>query len=250
MPRTLKISAARNPALLVAIFSLSMSGAASGQQLGDLPVDVDAAPGYVRAISLVAERSDDEVRSFLASASFQNLSPEEADDLYLLVKARPGVAVPVLAEVLRTGLTSGLLARGEAAQVIDLLSYAADEQSLALLSDLLAEFNVQSLDNAVGRLLDYADGRVNPFVLAYRGMAMGNTKVQRQVVSWVESRAGQEHGLAGWASAILVNRAGTVALDELLTVDPIIAHMKDRKVPPGLLAELERQVAGKRPEPH
>jgi hypothetical protein len=113
-----KLAAGKIALLLAGGFSLAASSAAGGQ-LGELPVDGNAVPEYVRALSPIVGHSDDEVRSHLASVTFQSLSPEETDDLYLLVKTRPAVAVPVLAYVLRSGLAGGSMTPAEVAQVVD-----------------------------------------------------------------------------------------------------------------------------------
>lgn len=236
-------------AAAVAVVCLLGSGEAGlAQPLGELPVDSSSRADFARGRSPVLAWTPEEIRAHLSAESYRDLTPEEADDLYLLARSRPEVALPFFETVLQNGLERGSLSRDQTIQVIDLLSYSANAGGLEVLSRLTAASKSPLLEQSVSRLLDYADGWSNPYSLAYWAMALGNPAVERQVLGWVRDRVDRGHGFADWASAIMQSRSGATPGDGLLAGDPILSRLTGGQLPEGLRTELEKRAReGARP---
>ena len=119
------------------------------------------------------------------------------------------------------------------------IAYVGSEQSLQEASKLI------KLDEAlfgymVENTLASAQGRGNPFSIAYSGFGIGNPAVEKRVITWVEAflarhatreRPPVEHAIWAvplvdrlWAEA-MVERYGGVPTEAQLAVDPIYSRL-------------------------
>lgn len=231
------------PALLA--LSLALAGPAQGQTL-QLPVAEDAPPpSFERRASPVLALTDEQARGLAAAARYGSLSAEAADDLYLLALSRPAVVLPVLERRLGAALAADPPARREVRQLADLIAYAGDERALAALERLMASGHGPALQGSVGRLLDYADGRINPFLLAYRAVE-GGPEVRGEAVAWALERAAHGQGLDQWASAILELSGPAASPAAALADDPLVRQLPGGRSPEGLQSALEEKAATRR----
>jgi hypothetical protein len=228
-------------AAVAVVCLLGLGEAGLAQPLGELPVDSSSRADFVRGRSPVLAWTPEEIRAHLATESYRDLTPEEADDLYLLARSRPEITVPFFETALQGSLERGALSREQTVQVIDLLSYSANDAGLKALSRLAARSENPLLAQSVSRLLDYADGWSNSYSLAYQAMALGNPAVERQVLDWVQDRADRGHGFADWASAIVQSHSASAPVEGLVAGDPILSRLTGGQAPESLRSELEKQ---------
>lgn len=181
-----------------------------------------------RAIPSDAEDALFRIR--LAEALDRDYSKQTADELQMLSIQRSDVAVPELQRRLSVFSHQGqeTLPRNAAIHA-DALAYVANGLAVDALCDLCAE-NSDLFCPYLERSLDYAEGRLNPFTLAYRVMAKPEAVVQEAAIHWANSMIGFPHFRQRLAEAML-DRYGKVPGDSEWAMDPIVSRLKERASP-------------------
>lgn len=169
--------------------------------------------------------SSHEVRKSLAEdlgAVFRNKSSMDLNDnLYSIVNRNQVTVIPDLLSQLRSG---ALVDRPERHyQLLDVIAYIANEQAIEILSNLAAE-DPASDKHFVGKSLDYAFGRENPFILAYRVLERISPEAGRPIGDWAKERLTSSQCLALWADAALERYQG-IPSDDVLATDPITSRV-------------------------
>jgi hypothetical protein len=118
---------------------------------------------------------------------------------------------------------------GNSAIHADALAYVANGLAVDALCDLCAG-NADLFCPYLERSLDYAEGRLNPFTLAYRAIARPEATVQDATIHWADSMIGFPHFRQRLAEAML-DRYGKVPSQTEWTTDPIASRLKDRASP-------------------
>jgi hypothetical protein len=216
-------------------------------QTQELPLDQGASPTWSRAQSSVLEKTAPEVEDLIRQSQARELSPEETDDIYLVVLARPELALPILERELTEGLRAHELSDRKIAQLRDFIAYAGNEEALQVLARLRSEFEEPRLKGGVTSLLYYAEGRVNPFFLAYSPAAVSNQRSREEVLVWVQMKATHPEGLRDWAEALLSRQEPKSGLAAALDEDPLVSQIHNAGVVQSLREEVARQRRG-RPE--
>ena len=181
-----------------------------------------------RAIPSDAEDALFRIR--LAEALDRDYSKQTADELQMLSIQRSDVAVPELQRRLSVFSHQGqeTLPRNAAIHA-DALAYVANGLAVDALCDLCAE-NSDLFCPYLERSLDYAEGRLNPFTLAYRVMAKPEAVVQDAAIHWANSMIGFPHFRQRLAEAML-DRYGKGPGESDWARDPIASRLKDRASP-------------------
>ena len=169
-------------------------------------------------------------RTKLAEALDRDYRKQTADELLMMSIQHSDVAVPELRQRLiahsrqfRKALT------GNSAIHADALAYVANALAVDALCDLCAG-DADLFCPYLERSLDYAEGRLNPFTLAYSAIAKPEAVVQGATIHWADSMVGFPHFRQRLAEAML-DRYGKVPGDSEWATDPIVSRLKDRASP-------------------
>jgi hypothetical protein len=172
-------------------------------------------------------RVEREIKTNLTLALDRDYGNQPADDLLMLAIQHSDVAVPELKRRLSAyNQQSRKKLEGNPAVHADALAYVANTSAVDALSDLCNE-NPRLFCPYLERTLDYAEGRSNPFTLAYRAAARRETIVQGAAAHWVNSRIGFAHFQQRLGEAML-DRYGRVPGDLEWATDPIASRLKDQ----------------------
>jgi len=172
----------------------------------------------------------EEVKAKLKTALDRDYGDRPADDLLMLAIQHSDVAVPELKRrlIAQSQQFRKALSRNSAIHA-DALAYVANGLAMDALCDLCAE-NADLFCPYLERSLDYAEGRLNPFTLAYRAIARPEGVVQDAAVHWANSMIGFPHFRQRLAEAML-DRYGRVPDESVWATDPIASRLKDRASP-------------------
>lgn len=223
--------------LVAALLLIGCSALSAATLAQDKTVSISAPEPLAQRIRPpVAQMNDDEAKRFLTEALNLCLPDELNDDVYLLVKSRSRLALPELTSRLRSAESLSDAPAKFLHTVTDLIAYASDEAALEILLKM-AVSNRERFGRYVGRSLDYAYGRGNPYSLAYRAISKAEPEAAIHIIDWVEQNlaAGQSQG--DWAEAI-VERDKGMPSDDALADDPIVS-----KLPGGAPDTLKRELS-------
>ena len=122
-------------------------------------------------------RVEREIKTKLTLALDRDYGNQPADDLLMLTIQHSDVAVPELKRRLTAySQQSRKKLAGNSAVHADALAYVANEAAVDALADLCAR-NGELFCPYLERTFDYAEGRSNPFALAYRAIGRPETIV-------------------------------------------------------------------------
>ncbi len=114
-----------------------------------------------------------------------------------------------------------------------IIAYAGDEEALKQLAKLMktAGFAKLQLQDLVSSTLGWAGERGNPFALAYRGLEMGDTDVDKPIIAWAERRLAepslnQTKDPRRQLAKAMVNRYGALPTPEQWAKDPLVSRLK------------------------
>src|SRR5581483_2354820 len=123
----------------------------------------------------------------------RGLPPESMAALALLAQNRSALILPLIESKLEQVLTSpdavGLFAgrtvdtQSFTAAAVSIIAEAADEAALRAASRLS---RIRDFSGLVTAILFKADTRENAFRLAYRGLALGDPRLERGILAWAE----------------------------------------------------------------
>lgn len=171
----------------------------------------------------IVDRPDSEARQFMLSALESELPERMADQMAVLAVNRSYLVVPELLERLESAHKDPTISEKFVHTMADLLAYAADETALDALTRL-AVSDHERFGPFLGRALDYARGRRNPYSLAYYAIGKSTSEVDRDITLWVEMNAALGNDYRAWAMAIF-ERNGEMPTKAALLRDPIISRL-------------------------
>jgi len=110
------------------------------------------------------------------------------------------------------------------------IAWSGDEQALKEISKLVA-IDERRFGVLVRNTLFAAQNRRNPFVVAYRGLEIGNPVVDKRILAWVEEELEAESKFAfgdfkPWWGEAMVEKYGRVPLEIDWIDDPIASRIK------------------------
>ena len=206
------------PNLVVVAFMLCAVDLAAARQ--DRPSNAQQAS--------VGEQQD--VRTKLSVLLDRDYRNQPADELLMLSIQHSDVAIPELQRRLSVfSRQSRKTLTANATIQADALAYVANGPAVDALCDLCAG-NADLFCPYLERSLDYAEGRLNPFTLAYRVIAKPEAVVQDAAIHWANSMIGFPHFRQRLAEAML-DRYGEVPGETEWATDPIASRLKDRTSP-------------------
>jgi pimeloyl-ACP methyl ester carboxylesterase len=183
----------------------------------------------------VSQASDDEVLQFLRDALDRHLPTELKDDVYLLAKSRSALAIPEMARRLTSSLQDANAPARYIYDLAEIMAYAANEEALDLLLQV-TKSEPERFGPFLARLLNYATGRRNPYLLVYHALNSADPAATSYLLEWVEKDAASLQGQRTWAEALVEMGMTT---EETLRSDPILLRMSAEKSWP-LRQELSR----------
>jgi hypothetical protein len=232
-----KRSARLSSACLLALV-LPALGTANPQELN---LDQGMGSTWSRSQSLILRKTDSDIKALIRQSRTHDLSPEEADDLYLVALARPEVALQAFEQALAEGLRARELPDHKIAQFRDFIAYAGNEESLRVLAKLRSEFDEPLLKGGVLSLLSYAEGRQDPFRLAYSATALSDPLSREEVLTWLRVKISHPEGVREWAEAIISHEEAGKAATSVLDDDPLASGLHDLATVAALRVEIERR---------
>ncbi len=177
-----------------------------------------------------SEQEQRDVRTRLSIVLDRDYSHQAADELLTFAIQHSDVAVPELKRrLIAYSQQSRKTLAGNAAIHADALAYVANALAVDALCDLCAG-NADLFCPYLERSLDYVEGRLNPFTLAYRAIAKPEAEVQGATIHWADSMIGFPHFRQRLAEAML-ERYGKVPGETEWATDPIASRLKDRASP-------------------
>ena len=199
----------------------------------------------VTAIAAVAQDSDSvkkesaEIRRRLAVVMDSNAP---SDELLTMSLQYSEIAVPILRDSLKAiGRTQKKLDRKAEIQA-DALAYVANKGAIDATAQLCVE-DPKLFCPYLERTLDYAEGRVNPFTLAYHALEGNQESVRKTVLEWVRSVLDFPHFQQRLAEAV-VSRYGRRPETSELLKDRLLSDVGT--LPAGFWRELDRAVKTQR----
>lgn len=186
----------------------------------------EAAPEAAKDALLLSEA---EQRQFVSSVLNGGFPEKEGDRFSLLLVNRSALVLPLLESRVEQELKRSQHSERLIELACVMIAYAGDEESLRAIGNLIG-LDEGRFGPLVGRTLDNAGNWRNPFVVAYRGLELGNEAVSRHAVAWVESALASDRMQRMWAEAML-ERYGKVPGDSEFATDPIASRLKDRASP-------------------
>ncbi len=194
--------------------------------LSSVPVELSVPQEIVS----VARMTDSEAWQFLRTALDSRLPQETKDNVYLLAKSRSALAVPEIVQRLTQSLQEAETSPKYIDDLADLIAYAADNSALDQLLQL-AKSEPERFGPFLTRLLNYAIGRSNPYLLVYHGLNSADAAAVNYLLEWVENDAASTQELCAWAAA-LVEMGVDAVTEESLHSDPILSRMTAEKSAP------------------
>jgi hypothetical protein len=174
-----------------------------------------------------SQQEERDVRTRLSILLDRDYSRQSADELLTFAIQHSDIAVPELKRRLSAySQQSRKTLTGNAGLHADALAYMANALAVDALCDLCAG-NADLFCPYLERSLDYAEGRSNPFTLAYHTVAKPEAVVQGATIHWADSMIGFPHFRQRLAEAML-DRYGKVPGDSEWATDPIASRLKDR----------------------
>jgi hypothetical protein len=180
----------------------------------------------------------------------------DTDGVDMLVLNRSSLALPVIERKIEEVLRSPDPRECFTDKTVDterflavaasMIADASDEQALKEISKLIA-IDEKRFGRLVRNTMLSAQNRRNPFVVAYRGLDLGDPAVDKRILAWVEEQYGNKTEfwlgeLNHWWAEALVERYGRVPL-EIQWVDDPIASRIDRQLADSLHDEIFRLAA-------
>lgn len=186
-------------------------------------VSVSAQSPNKRLPTRIVEQQDSEARQFMVNALDLGLPERMADQMAVLAVNRSYLVVPELLERLEAAQQNSSVSERFVHAMADLLAYAADETALDALVRLGAS-DPNRFGPFIGRALDYARGRRNPYSLAYYAIGKSTSQIDNRITRWVETNAPLERDYRAWAMSI-VERNSYMPTEAELIADPIISRL-------------------------
>ena len=118
----------------------------------------------------------------------------------------------------------------------DALAYVGDKRAIDATAQLCMD-SPKLFCHYLERTLDYAEGRINPFVLAYHALEGNHSNVRGTVLRWVRSVLEFPHFQQRLAEAVVLRYGGRPKASELLN-DPLLSNIGT--LPVGFERELGR----------
>jgi hypothetical protein len=166
-----------------------------------------------------------EIKAKVTTALERDYWNQPTDELLMLAIQHSEVAVPELKRWLRAyNQKAPKKLEGNPAIHADALAYVANALAVDALSDLCIE-NPSLFCPYLQRTFDYAEGRMNPFTLAYLVIARPETVVQETAIRWANSMIGFAHFQQRLGEAIL-DKYGKVPSDSEWATDPLSSRLK------------------------
>lgn len=134
----------------------------------------------------ILEVSAIEQMRFVSNALEKGFPIETADHVTMLVLNRSDVVLPLLLERVLMELRTQSPIQKLVATSLEMIVYAGDATALRTVAKLMA-VDEERFVGLVGRTLDNAISFRNPYTVAYEGLDIGNTSVDRQIVLWSEN---------------------------------------------------------------
>jgi hypothetical protein len=163
----------------------------------------------------------------------------DTDGVDMLVLNRSSLALPVIERKIEEVLKSPDPRECFTDKAVDterflavaasMIADASDEQALKEISKLIA-IDEKRFGRLVRNTMLAAQNRRNPFVVAYRGLDLGDPAVDKRILAWVEEHLdtkvefalGQIHH---WWAEAMVERYGGVPLEIQWVDDPIASRI-------------------------
>lgn len=236
--RQMRRSGFRQVTYIIIMGSISCSSQVNAQA-GTLPLssgdELDSLPGSFSPTSEVVGLDDGGVESFVMDSVSQGLPDERMDDLYLLIRARGTMVIPLLEGELHRALRTDAEAQElSTRRMLDAIAYAGNEDGLAALAKL-ESLSPKAVQVYTEKLLSHARSSRNPFELAYVASAQDHAgSVSQGLRSWIRRTTEDSHAWAEWADAI-ERRMGN---REVFSEDPLVEVVYGGVPPIELLDEL------------
>jgi hypothetical protein len=187
----------------------------------------DYPPGTEQTNGGESQQVESDVRTRLSIVLDRDYSHQPADELLTFAIQHSDVAVPELKRrLIAYSQQSRKALAGNAALHADALAYVANVLAVDALCDLCVG-NADLFCPYLERSLDYAEGRLNPFTLAYLTIAKPEAAVQAATIHWADSMIGSPHFRQRFAEAML-DRYGKVPGDSEWAADPIASRLRER----------------------
>lgn len=181
--------------------------------------------------------SDAEAKQLIEEALREGLPANRVDQVTVLALNRSRLVVPELLSKLEAARQDPAASEEFIYTVADIIAYVGDEVALDALLQLVAS-DYQRFAHFIGRALDYAHGRRNPYASAYYIVGRTNQQVDALILDWILTNAPRGHGFKDWAEAIAEREKGPLN-ETIFEKDPLISRLRGG-VPPGLLEELRK----------
>jgi hypothetical protein len=173
----------------------------------------------------------------------QGLRPVDDDAAGSLALGRSSVFLPILErkieEVLRSGRPQDCFTDKDAdpkyfvGAGASWIAAPGDEYAMKEIAKLVA-IDEQRFGRLVTGVLYSAQNRRNPFAVAYKGLDIGDAKVDKRIVAWAEEELEDktefwQGQLRHWWAEAMVEKYGEVPLEDKWAEDPIASRL-DRKI--------------------
>lgn len=162
--------------------------------------------------------------AFVTSVLDTGFPVGSGDEFALLVVNKSRVVVPRIEARIEIELRKP----GRSDRLIDLAAamivYAGDEESLHAAAKLIS-LDETRFGELVGRALDNAVGRRNPFSVVYAGLRIGDESVSKRVVEWSAHELSSDRMRRLWGEA-LVEKYGRVPSQNEWDSDPLASGLK------------------------
>ena len=169
--------------------------------------------------------NDEQTQRWVVEALSEGLPDYKIDELDFLALNHQPVVIPLLENRLMQEVGHSAASQGYARKLSDALSYTASRAAISRFA-CLVEAGEQHFGYYIGRTLDYAVGRGNPYQLVYDAVDLGSRAVTDRVIKWVEqsiSSSGQSRQAQLLAAA--ANRQGRPISKEFFDSDPVLSRL-------------------------
>jgi hypothetical protein len=187
----------------------------------------------------IPRMSEADQLSYLDRRLNEGLRPVPDDAVDVLILSRSSLVLPIMErkieEVLKSSdpLECFTDKTADPKWFVDVaalsIAWSGDEQALKEISKLIA-IDGKRFGRLVRNTMLAAQNRRNPFVVAYRGLDLGDPAVDKRILAWVEEHLdtkvefalGQIHH---WWAEAMVERYGGVPLEVQWVDDPIASRI-------------------------
>lgn len=162
--------------------------------------------------------------AFITTTMDQGFPIDRADQMTMLILNRSAITLPLIEERVIQTFKSKEESNGQFIGIAsEMIAYAGDEHSLRVIGRLIA-LDENRFGILVGRTLDNALDRRNPFLVAYSGFEFGDKAISRRIVEWSERVLASNRMRRLWGEAV-IGKYGRVPSKAEWASDPLASRL-------------------------